>query len=115
MKIKNILLLILALLTIGCISILIHEFIHFLQLHYFYGIPFENIRIYFFWDYNDSNLSLFEKLFSYPGAWVTYINASPTSPINRTFMEVPAYIIQYSFIIIVYFRFIYKKEMFTWR
>ena len=111
MNVKNLIQFIAAILLLVITSIFLHEFIHVIQLHYFYGIPLKNIELHFFWERSISNFSIT----NFPLAWISYVDWIPVKPISHFSLEAPAYFIQYAFIFLVYFKFIYKNEKFIWR
>lgn len=111
MNFKNLIRFIAAILSLVIISIFLHEFVHIIQLYYFYGVPLENIEIHFFWERIISDHSITR----FPLVWISYVNWTATEPISHLFMEAPAYFIQYTFIFLIYFKFIYKNEKFKWR
>ena len=115
MKNKNLIRSTIAIFAIVIISIFLHEFVHVLQLHYLLDIPYSNIEIHYFWEYDTSNQTLIETLSHYRLAWISCPDCTTTKYINPMLYEITAYTIQLVFISIVYFKFIYKNDKFEWR
>ena len=94
-------------LTFISFSVLIHEFIHYIQLYYYYQIPPSQVSLHFFWELNPSAISLH----SFPLAWVEYPRQT-FCPHHYLIMEVPAYIIQFVMIVLC-LKFLDKKLLQT--
>ena len=115
MKIKIFIKFVFVLTTLIIFSILLHEFVHVVQFHYFYGIPLSKLELHFFWEFDSSNLSLTETLASFPIAWISYKTQYPITDKESMILEIYAYGIQYIFLVCFYLKFMYKNEKFIWR
>ena len=103
------------LITLATFSVLLHEFVHVIQFHYFYGIPFNKLELHFFWEFDSSNLSLTETIANFPIAWISYETHYPITDRESLILEIYAYTIQYTFLVSFYLKFIYKNKKFMWR
>ena len=103
------------LIAISIFSILLHEFIHVVQFHYFYGIPLNRLELHFFWEFDSSNLSLTETMASFPIAWISYEYQYTITDRESLILEIFAYGIQYAFLVWFYIKFMYKNKRFMWR
>ena len=115
LKIKIFIKFALVLIALAIFSVLLHEFIHVVQFHYFYGIPLSKLELHFFWEFDSSNLSLKETIASFPIAWISYKTQHPITDRELLVLEIYAYGIQYFFLLCFYLKFIYKNEKFMWR
>lgn len=114
LKIRNLLRLVFVLVMLGSFSVLLHEFVHVLQFHYLFGVPFNELELHFFWEYSSSNSSLLERITSHPAAWISFETFRPITPNERIFIEIPAYTIQCGFILLIYVKYIMKNKKFMW-
>ena len=115
LKIKIFIKFVFVLTTLIIFSILLHEFVHVVQFHYFYGIPLSKLELHFFWEFDSSNLSLTETIASFPIAWISYESQCPITNKESLILEIFAYGIQYIFLFGFYIKFMYKNEKFMWR
>ena len=115
LKIKILIRFTLVLTILAIFSVLLHEFVHVVQFHYFYGIPFNALELHFFWEFDSSNLSLTETLANFPIAWISYKTQYPITDKESMILEIYAYGIQYIFLFGFYIKFMYKNEKFMWR
>ena len=115
LKIKILIRFTLVLTILAIFSVFLHEFVHVVQFHHFYGIPLNKLELHFFWEFDSSNLSLTETVFAFPIAWISYKTQYPITDIELLVLEIFAYGIQYIFLICFYFKFINKNEKFMWR
>jgi len=115
MNYKKLIYFIIVILSIGIASVFLHEFVHVIQFYYFYGIALEDMSLHFFWEFDKTGLSTKEIIFSLPAAWIDYENLPPGKTVNILFLEIPAYVIQYSFIGYIFFKYVYKNKKLNWR
>lgn len=113
-KIKNFLALSGALLILAIFSILLHELIHVIQFYFIYGIPLENMQLHFVWEFDGSGMTPIEQLINIPAAWISFQTFTPITAKESLFLEIPAYTIQYAFLIAVYLKFMNNNDDFKW-
>jgi len=113
MKIKNFLKFTVAVILLMALSVLLHEFVHFIQYHYIYKIPYDLMEMHFVWEIQD-----FSKynIYNLPLAWVSAPECNMTVVVSdfvyKT-IEPVAYLVQFTFVIIG-FIIIDKTESLRW-
>lgn len=89
------------LILLGFISITVHEYVHVLQGYLLFGVT--GIEVHYFWE----GTYLDAPWYHFPLAWTVIPGVD-----NNIWFEVMAYGVQFAFMFVVYFKYIYNNKYF---